>query len=233
MNKKCFFTLFLLISFQIKALVPYEATYVLNATSDLGSLKVGEANFKLQIDENNKFIFSSNAFTDSIWKSLYDYSRYEKSIGFNYESGLAITLYDLIEIEDSDISKNNKIRIYPEKNYAIFNNGEHWKTITNNIVDELSVYLAISEDLQKNPGKTEFSYQVIDEKGIQLITFNYQDEESINIDNMQIKSMKFSSPELKIVLYVSKEYNYIPLIIDRSISKNRFRLILKEFNILP
>tara|TARA_B110000495_G_C22978102_1_gene574692 strand:+ start:129 stop:830 length:702 start_codon:yes stop_codon:yes gene_type:complete len=233
MNKKCFFTLFLLISFQIKALVPYEATYVLNATSDLGSLKVGEANFKLQIDENNKFIFSSNAFTDSIWKSLYDYSRYEKSIGFNYESGLAITLYDLIEIEDSDISKNNKIRIYPEKNYAIFNNGEHWKTITNNIVDELSVYLAISEDLQKNPGKTEFSYQVIDEKGIQLVTFNYQDEESINIDNMQIKSMKFSSPELKIVLYVSKEYNYIPLIIDRSISKNRFRLILKEFNILP
>lgn len=233
MNKKCFFTLFLLISFQIKALVPYEATYVLNATSDLGSLKVGEANFKLQIDENNKFIFSSNAFTDSIWKSLYDYSRYEKSIGFNYESGLAITLYDLIEIEDSDISKNNKIRIYPEKNYAIFNNGEHWETITNNIVDELSVYLAISEDLQKNPGKTEFSYQVIDEKGIQLVTFNYQDEESINIDNMQIKSMKFSSPELKIVLYVSKEYNYIPLIIDRSISKNRFRLILKEFNILP
>jgi hypothetical protein len=233
MNKKCFFTLFLLISFQIKALVPYEATYVLNATSDLGSLKVGEANFKLQIDENNKFIFSSNAFTDSIWKSLYDYSRYEKSIGFNYESGLAITLYDLIEIEDSDISKNNKIRIYPEKNYAIFNNGEHWKTITNNILDELSVYLAISEDLQKNPGKTEFSYQVIDEKGIQLVTFNYQDEESINIDNMQIKSMKFSSPELKIVLYVSKEYNYIPLIIDRSISKNRFRLILKEFNILP
>ena len=233
MNKKCFFTLFLLISFQIKALVPYEATYVLNATSDLGSLKVGEANFKLQIDENNKFIFSSNSFTDSIWKSLYDYSRYEKSIGFNYESGLAITLYDLIEIEDSDISKNNKIRIFPEKNYAIFNNGEHWETITNNIVDELSVYLAISEDLQKNPGKTEFSYQVIDEKGIQLVTFNYQDEESINIDNMQIKSMKFSSPELKIVLYVSKEYNYIPLIIDRSISKNRFRLILKEFNILP
>ena len=233
MNKKCFFTLFLLISFQIKALVPYEATYVLNATSDLGSLKVGEANFKLQIDENNKFIFSSKAFTDSIWKSLYDYSRYEKSIGFNYESGLAITLYDLIEIEDSNISKNNKIRIYPEKNYAIFNNGEHWKTITNNILDELSVYLAISEDLQKNPGKTEFSYQVIDEKGIQLVTFNYQDEESINIDNMQIKSMKFSSPELKIVLYVSKEYNYIPLIIDRSISKNRFRLILKEFNILP
>ena len=95
------------------------------------------------------------------------------------------------------------------------------------------MYLAISEDLQKNPGKTEFSYQVIDEKGIQLVTFNYQDEESINIDNMQIKSMKFSSPELKIVLYVSKEYNYIPLIIDRSISKNRFRLILKEFNILP
>ena len=233
MNKKCFFTLFLLISFQIKALVPYEATYVLNATSDLGSLKVGEANFKLQIDENNKFIFSSNAFTDSIWKSLYDYSRYEKSIGFNYESGLAITLYDLIEIEDSDISKNNKIRIFPEKNYAIFNNGEHWETITNNIVDELSVYLAISEDLQKNPGKTEFSYQVIDEKGIELVTFNYQDEESINIDNMQIQSMKFSSPELKIVLHVSKEYNFIPLIIDRSISKNRFRLILKEFNILP
>ena len=233
MNKKYFFILFLLISFQIKALIPYEATYVLNATSDLGSLKVGVANFKLQIDDDNKFLFSSKAFTDSIWKQLYDYSRYEKSIGFNSEGGLATTFYDLIEIEDGDISKNNKIRIYPEKNYAIFNNGDHWEIISNNIVDELSVYLAISKDLQKNPGKTEFSYQVIDEKGIQLVTFTFQGEESINIDNMQIKSMKFSSPELKIVLHVSKEYNFIPLIIDRSISKNRFRLILKEFNILP
>jgi len=233
MNKKYFFLLFLLFSLQIKALVPYEATYVLNATTDLGSLKVGEANFKLQIDENNEFIFSSKAFTDSIWKKLYDYSRYEKSIGSNSESGLAITLYDLIEIEDSDISKNNKIRIYPEKNYAIFNNGDHWEIISNNVVDELSVYLAISEDLQKNSGKTELSYQVIDEKGIQLVTFTYQGEESINIDNTPIESMKFVSLELKIVLHVSKEYNYIPLIIDRSISKNRFRLILKEFNVLP
>jgi len=233
MNKKYFFILFLLISFQIKALIPYEATYVLNATTDLGSLKVGVANFKLQIDDDNKFLFSSKAFTDSIWKKLYDYSRYEKSIGFNSESGLAISLYDLIEIEDGDISKNNKIRIYPEKNYAIFNNGDHWEIISNNIVDELSVYLAISEDLQKNPDKTEFSYQVIDEKGIQLVTFTFQGEESINIYNMPIKSMKFVSPELKIALHVSKEYNYIPLVIDRNISKNRFRLILKEFNELP
>lgn len=233
MNKKYFFILFLLASFQIKALSPYEATYILNATTDLGSLKVGEANFKLQIDENNKFIFSSQASTDSIWKKLYDYSRYEKSIGFNTESNLAANLYDLIEIEDGEISKNNKIRIYPEKSYAIFNNGERWEITSNNILDELSVYLALAEDLQKNPDKTELSYQVIDENGIQLVTFSYQGEENININNMPIKSMQFVSPELKITLHVSKEYNYIPLVIDRSISKNRFRLTLKEFNALP
>jgi len=233
MNRKYFFILLLLTSFQIKALSPYEATYVLNASTELGSLKVGEANFKLQLTENNEFIFSSKAFTDSIWKKLYDYSRYEKSIGFNIESKLAINFYDLVEIEDGEIHKNNKIRVYQEENYAIFNNGEQWEIQSKNILDELSVYLALSEDLQKNPDKAEFSYQVIDEKGVQLVTFTLQGEESININNMSIKSMKFISPELEIALHVSKEYNYIPLIIDRSISKNRFRLILKEFHLLP
>ena len=127
MNRKYFFILLLLTSFQIKALSPYEATYVLNASTELGSLKVGEANFKLQLTENNEFIFSSKAFTDSIWKKLYDYSRYEKSIGFNMEGKLAINFYDLVEIEDSEIHKNNKIRVYQEENYAIFNNGEQWE----------------------------------------------------------------------------------------------------------
>jgi len=126
MNRKYFFIILLLASFQIKALSPYEATYVLNANTDLGSLKVGEANFKLQLTGNNEFIFSSKAFTDSIWKKLYDYSRYEKSIGTNIEGNLAINYYDLIEIENGEIYKNNKIRIYEDRDYAIFNNGEHW-----------------------------------------------------------------------------------------------------------
>jgi hypothetical protein len=233
MNKKFIAILFLLTTLQSNALTPYEATYVLSATTDLGSLKVGEAKFKLKLAENNEFIFSSQAFTDSIWKKLYDYSRYEKSIGLEIKSGLTANYYDLVEIEKGELSKNNTIRIYQDKGYAIFNNGEHWETKSTNILDELSVYLALSEDLKKNPDQTEFSYQVIDEKGIQSVTFFSHGEENINIKNMPIKSMLFVSAELEIALHVSKEYNYIPLIIERNISKNRFRLILKEFNILP
>ena len=76
MKKLFYFILCFFMAFEIQALTPYEATYSLSVTSDLGKFKIGNARFILVTDNNDEFTFSSTAFTDSIWKSFHDYSRY-------------------------------------------------------------------------------------------------------------------------------------------------------------
>ena len=224
----CFF-----IAFEIQALTSYEATYDLSVTSDLGKLKIGDARFKLVTDNNDEFTFSSTAFTDSIWKTLYDYSRYERSIGLKIDNYINSHYYDLVEIQKGELAKNNKIRIYPQKNYAIFNNEQRWETISKSILDELSIFLALSEDVQKNPDQDVFTYQVIDEKGINEVNFKLEDYETITIHNIEIKSMKMISPELGLTLNLSKAHNFLPVIINRVNQENHYRLTLREFKELP
>ena len=224
----CFF-----MAFEIQALTSYEATYDLSATTDLGKFKIGEAKYKLVVDNNDEFTFSSSAFTDSIWKTLYDYSRYERSIGLKIDNYINSHYYDLVEIDKGELDKNNKIRIYPEQNYAIFNNEQRWETKSKSILDELNVYLALSEDVQINPNQDVFTYQVIDEKGIKQVNFIFEDYETITINNIETESMKFISPDLKLSLNLSKEYNYLPVIINRASQNNHYRLSLREFNELP
>ena len=233
MKKPFYLILCFLIAFEIQALTSYEATYDLSVTTDLGKLKIGDARFKLVIDNNDEFTFSSTAFTDSIWKTLYDYSRYERSIGLKIDNNIYTHYYDLVEIEQGELDKNNKIRIYPEQNYAIFNNEQRWETTSKSILDELNVYLALSEDVQKNPNQDIFTYQVIDEKGINQVNFKFEGYETITINNIEIESITMVSPELKLSLNLSKAYNYLPVIINRVNKENHYRLTLKEFKEQP
>jgi len=220
-------------AFEIQALTSYEATYDLSVTSDLGKLKIGEARYILVVDNNDEFTFSSSAFTDSIWKTLYDYSRYERSIGLKIDNYINTHYYDLVEINKRELDKNHKIRIFPDKNYAIVNNEKRWETQSKSILDELSVYLALSEDVQKNPDQDVFTYQVIDEKGINQINFKFEGNETITIHNIEIESMKMISSELQLTLSLAKAYNFLPVIINRANKKNHYRLTLKEFKELP
>ena len=232
MKKLFYLILCFFITFEIQALTSYEATYSLSVTSDLGKLKIGNARFKL-VTDNNKFTFSSKAFTDSIWKTLYDFSRYERSIGLKIDNDINSQYYDLVEIQKGELVKNNKIQIDSEKNYAIFNNEQRWETMSKSILDELSIYLALSEDVQKNPNQDVFTYQVVDENGINQVNFTFEDYETIIINNIEIESMKMVSPELGLTLNLSKAYNFLPAIINRVNKKNHFRLALSQFKELP
>jgi hypothetical protein len=232
MKKLFYLILCFFITFEIQALTSYEAIYDLNLTSDIGKVKIGNARFKL-VTDNNKFTFSSKAFTDSIWKTLYDFSRYERSIGLKIDNDINSQYYDLVEIQKGELVKNNKIQIDSEKNYAIFNNEQRWETMSKSILDELSIYLALSEDVQKNPNQDVFTYQVVDENGINQVNFTFEDYETIIINNIEIESMKMVSPELGLTLNLSKAYNFLPVIINRVNNKNHYRLALREFKELP
>ena len=233
MRKSFYLILCFCMAFEIQALTSYEATYDLSATTDFGKLKIGEARYKLVVDNNDEFTFSSVAFTDSIWKNLYDYSRYEKSIGLKIDNYINSQYYDLVEISKRELEKNNKIRIYPDKNYAIINSEKRWETISKSTLDELSVYLALAEDVQKNPNQDVFTYQVIDEKGINQVNFKFENYETITINNIEIESMKMISPELELSLNLSKAFNFLPVIINRVNKKNHYQLTLSQFKELP
>ena len=231
MKKLLYLILCFFIAFEIQALTSYEATYNLSAITDLGKIQIGKAKYKLVVDNNDEFTFSSEAFTDSIWKSLYNYSRYERSIGSKIDDYINSHYYDLAEINRRELSnnKNFNVRIYPEKNLAILNNEKRWETISKSILDQLSVYLALAEDVQKNPNQDVFTYQVIDEKGINQVNFKFEGNETITINNIKIESMKMTSPELELSLNLSGLFNFIPVIIYRVNKNNHFYLTLREF----
>jgi len=233
MKKPLYLILCFFIAFEIHALTPYEATYDLSATTDLGKLKIGKAKFKLVLDNNNGFTFSSSAFTDSIWEALYDYARYERSTGLKIDNDISSYYYDLVEISKGELVKNNKIRIYPDQNYAITNSEKRSETMNKIIVDELSVYLALSESIQKNPNQDVFTYQVIDENGINKVSFKFEDNETIIINNIEVESMKMVSPDLEISLNIAKTFNFLPVIINRVNQNNHYRLSLIQFKELP
>ena len=233
MKKIFIFILNIVITFQTLALTPYEAKYNLSAKTELGHFKIGSAKYRLIIDDNDKFTFISEAYSDPVWESLFDYSRHEKSIGLKINGQLTSTYYDLIEIEKGIVNRNYQFKVYPENNYAIISgieyNDEHLEIEDNPILDSLSVYLALAEDIIANPSQTEFVYQVAGERGVEEEKFEFIGLENITINGNNINTIKVSGPGGEI-FYLSKDYNFMPAVINRVSDDKEFKLTLTKFN---
>ncbi len=233
MKKIFIFILNIVITFQTLALTPYEAKYNLSAKTELGHFKIGSAKYRLIIDDNDKFTFISEAYSDPVWESLFDYSRHEKSIGLKINGQLTSTYYDLIEIEKGIVNHNYQFKVYPENNYAIISgieyNDEHLEIEDNPILDSLSVYLALAEDIIANPSQTEFVYQVAGERGVEEEKFEFIGLENITINGNNINTIKVSGLGGEI-FYLSKDYNFMPAVINRVSDDKEFRLTLTKFN---
>ena len=234
MKKIFILILNIVISFQAFGLTPYEAKYNLSAKTELGNFKIGTAKYRLLIDDNDKFIFTSEAYTDPIWVSLYDYSRHEKSTGSIINNQLTSVYYDLVEIEKGIVNHNYQFKVYPEKNHAIISgleyNDEHLEIDDNPILDNLSVYLALAEDITANPSQSEFVYQVADEHGIEEQKFKFIDHENITINGKNVNTIKVSEQEEGITFNLAKDYNFIPVVINRVNNDKEFRLTLTKFS---
>jgi hypothetical protein len=234
MKKIFIFILNIVISFQVFALTPYEAKYNLSAKTELGNFKIGTAKYILLIDDNDNFTFTSQAYTDPVWESLYDYSRHEKSIGLKKNSQLTSIYYNLVEIEKGVVSHNYQFEVYPEKNHAIISgleyNDEHLEIDDNPILDNLSVYLALAEDITANPSQSEFVYHVAGEHRIEEQQFKFIDHENITINGKNVNTIKVSEQEEGITFNLAKDYNFIPVVINRVNNDKEFRLTLTKFS---
>ena len=97
------------------------------------------------------------------------------------------------------------------------------------LVDQLSVYLALSIDIQKNPDQVEFIYQVVDEDGVEYQKFFVSGYETLNIKDNEMETIVVNCPELRLTLNLSIEHNFQPVLINKVNGKTEFILILKDF----
>ena len=228
MNKVIFLFLGLLFSVQSFALTPYKGSYDLYAKTVMGDLKIGTAILNLEVN-NNKFKFTTEARTESLWKSLYDYSRSETSIG-NETDGLIINTYhSVIEKIKNEIKKDYEITIETDKNYAVSSNGDEFEIKPGLLVDTLSVYLALSNDMVNKPNESEFNYQVIDEVGVKYLQFKLDGTEKLLINESEIETIRVFCDELQLTLNLSVEENYQPIKIYKINGKTAFTMTLIDF----
>ena len=228
MKKINLIILLIFLSLKIHAFSPYTATYDLYADTSMGNYKIGIAEFSLETSDN-KYIYSSSASTKSMWSALYKFSRQEKSIGTNIYDELVSRRYSIIENVGDNAEKNINIDFFPEKNYATYNNKKKWKITPGTLVDELSVYLALSQDIKNNPSHSEFTYQVALEDKVKFQTFIVEGNEVISINNEEFNTTLVNCPDLDLTLNLSQELEFLPVLINKINKKNTFRMVLQSF----
>ena len=228
MNKVIFLFLGLLFSVQSFALTPYKGSYDLYAKTVMGDLKIGTAILNLEVS-NNKFKFTTEARTESLWKSLYDYSRSETSIGNETDGQIINTYFSVIEKIKNEVKKDYEITIETDKNYAVSSNGDEFEIKPGLLVDTLSVYLALSNDMVKKPNESEFTYQVVDEAGVKYLQFKLDGTEKLLINESEIETIRVFCDELQLTLNLSVEENFQPIKIYKINGKTAFTMTLIDF----
>ena len=228
MNKVIVLFLCLLISFQSFALTPYKGSYDLYAETVMGNLKIGTAVLNLEIN-GNQFEFTTEARTASLWKALYDYSRSEKSIGNEIDGQIINTYFSVIEKIKEEVKKNYEITIETDKNYAVSSTGSEFEIKPGLLVDTLSVYLALSNDIINKPSQSEFTYQVVDEVGVKYLQFKVDGSEKLLINESEIETIRVVCDELKLTLNLSIKDNFQPIRIHKINGKTPFTMTLIKF----
>ena len=227
MKKTFTFILSLFITLQSYALSSYMGEYKLYAKTKLGSMHIGAAQFILDVDDN-KYIYTTEANTSSLLKALYDYSRSEQSVGQVIDGELISTHFSVVERIKDEVKKNYNFKII-DRNSVISSTGKEWTIDPGNLVDQLSVYLALSNDIQNNPNQVEFIYQVADEEGVEYQKFIVEGYQTVTIEEKEIETIVIKCPELELTLNLSIEHNLQPILIHKINGDSEFKLVLKNF----
>ena len=97
------------------------------------------------------------------------------------------------------------------------------------LVDPLSVYLALSNDILNNPDQKEFTYQVVDQEGVKYLKFIVDGQENVSINDRDIETVRVTCEDLELTLNLSVEDNFQPVRIHKVNGKTEFTMLLIEF----
>mgnify|MGYP000173799393 FL=1 len=228
MNKIIFVLVAILFSIQSFALTAYKGSYDLYAQTSMGNLKIGTAILNLKVN-NSQFEFTTEASTESVWKALYDYSRSEKSMGNEVDGQIINNYFSVKEKVKNELKKDYEITIETDKNYAVSSSGEEFEIKPGLLVDPLSVYLALSNDIINKPNQKEFTYQVVDQVGVKYLTFKLDGTENILINEIDVKTIRVVCDELQLTLNLSVKENFQPIRIHKINGKTGFTMALISF----
>ena len=210
------------------ALSPYIGSYQLYADTKMGNLQIGSAVLNLEMIDS-EFTFTTEAKTESLWKALYDYSRSEKSTGNETDGQVINEYFSVIEKIKGQIRKDYEINIVTDKNYALSSTGEEFEIKPGLLVDPLSVYLALSNEMINNPDQLDYTYQVVDQDGVKYLKFIVDGQENVSISGREIETIRVTCEELELTLNLSVEDNFQPVRIHKVNGKTEFTMLLIEF----
>jgi hypothetical protein len=80
-----------------------------------------------------------------------------------------------------------------------------------------------------NPNQNEFTYQVVDQDGVQYLQFRVESKENIEINGSEIETLRVVCDELELTLNLSEKDNFQPVKIHKVNGKTEFTMILIEF----
>jgi len=166
-----------LINTATSALTPHKAAYTLSWSG----IKVGVDNRKLTV-KNNLYYYQSNAKSTGFGKLIKDYNVEAEAILSIDHSGVNAGSYRVLEVTDGVIKKNIAIEL------------------NNDDLDPLSLFLALSNEINNNPAKINFDFRVNDGNKIEQHRYQIMESDDANI-------VKFIEKDKNIELHFSKNQN--------------------------
>ena len=224
MKKGLILLLGLIFSLSSHALSSYEASYDLYINKIDTNIHLGNAEFKLEINDET-YTYTSSASVRPLLSIFYNYSRDEKSSGLILNQQLISNYYKLFEHTDDSVDIDFEINISTEQNLSMIGEAK--------VVDELSLYLALSQDINNQPDQKVFTYQVAGSEGITPQNFTVLGNETIEINGEEVQTIKIECLELRLTLNLSEAHDYLPVLIKKTNGKSLFHLILTDYRKQP
>lgn len=213
-----------LLSLQTIALSPHTAHYslALNGWNLANESRILQKNANL-------YTYTAHAQTTGLAKFIKDYQIDAKTNFIINGKGVDAKNYHLLEKDGDKIKKNVNLSIN-SKAQTVSSNDKIWHTEKGNIVDSISLFLALANDLKNHPQQTQFDYQVADGKKIKQRHYEKISTESLLIQNKPIKTIKITDNK-GLEAWFAPIYDYLPVLIKKDDDGNQYQYQLTYIKI--
>jgi hypothetical protein len=230
-----FFLVFIICSNASIALNPFIAEYKLVVSGIPIATEIRTLN-----QFGSDYVYTANAKTSGLAKFLGDISIEARSLFSVNENGIDAQSYLINESKNSQLTKSYALNISSKHNMALsasalsIPDAAILKSKDGNIVDPLSLFLALSYDLKKHPQKIIFNYQVANGETIEQQQYTKISNVIVDIDNKPISAIKVKKigSNDDIHAFFSPKYQYLPILIEKNKKGKRYsyELIGLEIN---
>lgn len=206
----------LFLSLEVFALTPHKINYSL----EINGWKVADE-VRILRKENGRWTYSAEAKTIGIAKLFKD--RQIRAISkFTINNfGVDAINYQKIEASGNKIYKNIKLKLN-SKNQKASTKTKTWKLKKSNVVDPLSLFLALSYDLKNQPQQVQFNYQEADGKRLKHRSYHKIGFDIINIKDRKIKTIKISDGK-NLNAWFAPSLDFLPILIEKDDNASKYR----------